>query len=246
MVLITLVHSHSIVIVCGHKNLRTGTLTGNLLLLIECVPDRGSILLKHQLIYRRQIGRVVTDRVLNKQNSLHAKLENIVLGIHTILNELDDGNNQVGRVIPAEYIVNIRGIGLFNLAINLLREVCQKHHRRCRRNLLHLVREGVYIHLTDIVHRNDKVKMVCALDKLKCLNSRLYTGDRWRVTKVELRVLLCNLNLQTTILLKGVAVITIAHKQYSTNPSTHQLRVISALLVLLGIHILVVTFSSLL
>ena len=50
IVLIALIHRHCIVVVCRHKNLWTGTLAGNLLLLIERIADRGSILLQHELV----------------------------------------------------------------------------------------------------------------------------------------------------------------------------------------------------
>ena len=138
ILLITLVECHGIVVVGRHKDLRTSTLSQYLLLLVERISYRDTILLQHQFIYSGQIGRIVANRVLDKQNSLNTHIEDIVLGIHTILQQLDNRNNQVGRVIPAEDVVDARGITLLNLAINLLREVGQKHHRCCCTALLHL------------------------------------------------------------------------------------------------------------
>ena len=51
---------------------------------------------QYVIIKVREHGRVEADVVLDQQNHLHTSFVDVVLDVHLVLNELDDGENQVG------------------------------------------------------------------------------------------------------------------------------------------------------
>ena len=117
---VTLVDSNGVLIVGRQEDLRAGTLAQNLLLFVVGIFQKLTVLQQHKFVDRRQIGRVVTDRVLDQQDRLHTALQDILIGIHSVLDQLDDSDNQVGIAVPAEDVVESRAILLLDAAIDIL------------------------------------------------------------------------------------------------------------------------------
>ena len=62
-------------------------------------------LLQDIIIEVGQDGTIETNGVFYQEYHLHTRLPDIMLQIHLILNQLDDGKNQVGISQPAENII---------------------------------------------------------------------------------------------------------------------------------------------
>ena len=62
-------------------------------------------LLQYEFIEVGQDGRVETDAVFYQKNNLHADFTDIMLQIHLVFNQLDDGYQQIGVSQPTENIV---------------------------------------------------------------------------------------------------------------------------------------------
>ena len=177
---------------------------------------------QHKFIDRGQVGRVVADRVLNQQNRLHTTLQDILVGIHSILDQLDDGDNQIGIAVPAEDVVQSRTILLLDATIDILREASQQHHGHLRVALLDDAREGKHIGLAHVVHRQNEVETTLRLQTLQRLGSRADARQRGRVAHIEVHILLVDLRLDVAVLFENIAVVAATYEQDLVDSVAHK------------------------
>ena len=222
VLLISLIDAHGVFVVGRQQNLRAGTLTQNLLLLIVGIFQEFAILQQHKFIDRGQVGRVVANRVLDQQNRLHAALQDILVGIHSVLDQLDDGDDQIGITVPAEDVVQSRTVLLLDAAIDILREAGQQHYGYLRVALLDDTREGKHIGLTHVVHRQNEVETTLRLQTLQRLGSRADARQRGRVAHIEVHILLIDLGLDVTVLFENIAVVAATYKQDLMDSVAHK------------------------
>ena len=222
VVFVALVDPHGVLVVGCQQDLRTGTLTQNLLLLVVGIFQELTILQQHKFVDRGQVGRVVADRVLDQQNRLHATLQNILVGIHSVLDELDDGDDQVGIAVPAEDVVESRAILLLDTAIDILREAGQQHHGHLRIALLDDAREGKHVGLTHVVHRQNEVETTLRLQSLQRLRGRTDARQRGRVAHIEVHILLVDLRFDAAVLFEDIAVVAATYEQDFVDSVAHK------------------------
>ena len=222
VVLIALIDLHGVLVVGRQKYLRAGTLALNLLLLVVGIFQKLTVLQQHKLVDRRQIGRVVANRVLNQQNRLHTALQDILVGIHSVLNQLDDGDDQVGIAVPAEDVVESRAILLLDTAIDILREAGQQHHRHLRIALLDDAREGKHIGLTHVVHRQNEVESTLRFEAFERFGGRTDTRQRGGITHIEVHILLIDLRLDVAVLFEDIAVVAATNEQDFVDSVAHK------------------------
>ena len=222
IVLIFLIKSDSIVVIGRHQDLRAGALTGLLLLLVKGIADGRTVLMQEYAVQRRQIGGIVADRVLHQQDRLHAVAQDVVVRVHPILDQLDDGDYDVRAVVPAEDVVYARLVSLRDLAEYLLRVAAQEHHGHFRIALLRFVREGEHIQLAHIVHGDREVELLPRLEHFQGLDRGLHPHDSRRVTQVQFQIIGRDEGLDVAVFLEGIAVVIVADEQDSANPPLHQ------------------------
>ena len=90
-------------VVAGKHDLRAATHAECLKGGIERLGRKFETLLEHELIEVGQNGAVEADIVLHQENHLHACFH-VMLKVHLVLDQLDDGQEQVGIAEPAEHI----------------------------------------------------------------------------------------------------------------------------------------------
>ena len=224
IVFVLLVKRYGVVVVGGHQDLRTRTLSGFLLLLVESVANCGTVLVENDIVERRQIGRVVAHGILDQQYSLYAAAEDIVVGVHLVLEKLDDGDYEVGGVIPAEDTVDIGSIRLRYLAEYLLGVAAEQHHRHPGAAGFRFVGEGKHVELADIVHREREVELLPRFEKRERFERGLYPDDGRRVAQVELEVVRRDERLDVAVFFERVAVVVVADKEDPSDPALHQCR----------------------
>ena len=120
--LVFLVQGHGVVVVRGHQDLRTGPLAEALLALVEGVPDGFAVLQEDETVQLGEIDGVEADRVLHQEDALHAVLQDVHGRVPAVLQELDDGDDQVRGVVPAEDAVEMAQVVALHLLVDLLRE----------------------------------------------------------------------------------------------------------------------------
>ena len=89
----------------GEHHLRTATHSHRGSMAVEGFLGKILALLEDIVVEVGQDGTVEAHGVFYQEYHLHACLPDIVLQVHLILNELDDGEDEVGVAQPAEYVI---------------------------------------------------------------------------------------------------------------------------------------------
>lgn len=86
-------------------------------------------LLQHEFIEIRQYGRIEADAVFYQQNGLDAYLVDVMLQVHFVFYQLDDGYQQVGISQPAENVFERAEVFVGYAFGDAVTEGGQYHHR---------------------------------------------------------------------------------------------------------------------
>ena len=213
VLLVTVVEFHGLLVIGGQQDFRPGTLAQNLLLLVEGVLEEFCVLQQDQLVELGQVGRVETYRVLDEQDGLHAAVGDVLLGVHFILDQLDDGHDQVGIAVPAEDVVEPRAILLLQTAVDVFREGGEQRDRDLGVAFLDDLGKREYVQLPDVVHRQDEVERVVAAEQLQRFACGAHARERRRVRHVQVEVFLVDLRFDVSVLLEDIPVVAAADQQ---------------------------------
>lgn len=96
---------------------------------IQCFGTEFLALFQHEFIKVGQDRRVEPDTVFHYQNHLYTDFVYIVLQVHLVLYQLDDGNQQVGVSQPAEHILKGTEVFIGNALGDAVAERGKYHHR---------------------------------------------------------------------------------------------------------------------
>ena len=147
----------SIVVASGQQDLRSGTLAILPLSLVLEFGQEFTALGDEQFVQLRQVGRIITDRVLYEQDHPDTDPEDIVVGISRIFYQLDDRKDQVGVAVPAEHEVDT-ALVIFKNTLPYGLGVMDEHNERDVASVLFKFRrEGEDFPIPVIVHAHDHV-----------------------------------------------------------------------------------------
>ena len=138
VVLVLLVVVVGLVVAGGHQDLGAGALAKELLFFVEGVAHGGAVLLEDEFVEERKVGGIVAHGVFDQQDDAGAHLQAVVLGVELVFEELDDGDEDVRGVVPAEDIVDAGVVALDDVAVDFLREGGEQDDRGVRQELLGL------------------------------------------------------------------------------------------------------------
>lgn len=96
---------------------------------IQCFSREFLALLQYEFIQIGQDGGVKADAVFHQQDELHTHFVDVVLQVHLVLYQLDDGNQQVGVSQPAEHILKGTEVFIGNTLGDAVAERGKYHHR---------------------------------------------------------------------------------------------------------------------
>ena len=185
-----LVQRDGIVVVSSHQDLGPGALSGDLLLLVQGVLDGLLVLLQHHAVQSGQVGGIIPDGVLHQQDSLHTPSEHVVFGIYPVLQELDDRDDQVRGIVPAEDIVNAGTPEGLDLAIDFPGERREEYDGHVRVVPFRFFGKIENADLPDVIHGDHKVEALSPLEEVERFGSGLHPSDLRRVAEAQLRILL--------------------------------------------------------
>ena len=177
-------------------------------------------LLQHETVEVGQDGGIETDGILHQQNHLHAR-RHVVLQVHLVLNQLDDGKQQVRVAQPAEHIVENGEVHVFHALAYAVAERCQDDNRYHR--ILHLdaPRDVEHIIVVRARHTYNQVE-----GGLAQLLFRLFLGSHLeetrRIAQPQLHILVENLLFHPPVVLQHERIIRIGNQQHVENPPLHQ------------------------
>ena len=218
--LVLVVKGNGIVIAACHQDFRSGPLSEHLLLLVQGVAKGVHVLLEHQLVEQRQISRIVADGILYQKNGTHSLFEAVVLRIHLVLDELDDGQDQVGAVVPAEGVIDTRTILFEQLLVDFLGKGGQDHHRCIRTLFLYDVGKVKNL-VTTVVHQDEEI-VIFLLNHLHRLGNGLGTVERRRIGKAQFRIFAIHLLLNVTVLFENETVVIVTNQENPADSPGHK------------------------
>ena len=150
IITITVIPLHRLLVVGGQHHLRTTTFTLGGSMGVQRLGREVLRLCQNIIIEVREHGRIETDIILYEQDHLHACLTDIVLNIHLVLNQFDDGEDQVRIAQPTEHVIEDSHILVLDTFGDTMRERGEHHTRNLWSHLLHLTSylKGVVVSIT--------------------------------------------------------------------------------------------------
>ena len=123
------VKSQRIIVIIGKQYLRTASHFEHTLVLIQRLSLKINRLLQNNPVKTWKVRRYISYRVLNQYDRLNANIFNIEIGVHLVLDQLDNSQDQRGIAQPAENIIYCTQIFALKAEGNLPGEI-SKHHNR--------------------------------------------------------------------------------------------------------------------
>ena len=128
VLLVFVVELPCLLIVSGQHDFWTSTHPESLQLRVERLSGKQETLLEHEIVEARQDGRIESDGVLHKHDHLHSRLD-VVVEIHLVLNEFDDGEEQFCVAQPAEHILKYGKVLILHPLCDAMAEWGEDHNR---------------------------------------------------------------------------------------------------------------------
>ena len=145
-----------------------------------------------------------------------------MLDVHLILNQLDDGKDEVGIPQPAEHIIENRQVLILHTSGNAMRERCQYHARHLWETMFHgtCYIEGIIVSITR--HTDHQVD-IRAFQYLSSLLRRTHLCESRWITKSEFRIFVEDLLIHTSVIFQHEGIIGIGDDQDIVDTSCHQI-----------------------
>ena len=167
-------------------------------------------LAEHELVEIGQHGRIEADGVFHEQNHLHTDFLDVVLQVHLVLNQLDDGHQQIGISQPAEHVFENAQVLVFHPFLDAMRKRSQHHQRQMRILPLDVAGNVEGVTVVGTRHTDDQVEHGVA-QLLPCLLSRGHLGKTGRVAQAQVHVFIKNLLIDAAIVFEHERIVRIGH-----------------------------------
>ena len=132
-------------------------------------------------------------------------------GVHLVLDELDDGNDEVGGVVPVEIEVDGAAVVLLDAVVHLLAECREEYDRAVGLQAFGLLGKLPDLVAAGAVDDGYEVKAFAQMHFHERFVRGLSPYDSRRVAQVKLGILLCYLHVYSSVFLQGKAVVVVAH-----------------------------------
>ena len=222
VVAVTVDQRGGLLVVARHKHLAASAHTEHRLVLVQRLGREHHRLLEQEL---EQIGHdraVEADRVLDEEDGLHSDLVEVVVGVHAVFYQLDDGHDQVDVAEPGEHVVDAAQVFVGDAPAHLVAERRQHHERYVGIHPVDL--DGLAEGLAD-VDAGHGYHQVVALRCELCVGLLVIgdLGEPRRRREVERYVFVVHLLLDAPVLLEDERVVGRGHEQDVEDAFLHQL-----------------------
>ena len=169
----------------------------------------------------REDGRIEADAVLDEEDELYARLLNVVLEVHAVLDELDDGEDEVGVAEPAEDVVEDGHVLVLHAAGDAVAEGGEHHAGHVGPEGLHLAGhlEGVVVGIAG--HTDDQVD-VGGVEHVAGFLGGADLGERGRIAHAQLGVLVEDFLVHASVVFEHEGVVGVGHNEHVEDAARHQ------------------------
>ena len=168
-----------------------------------------------------QHGGVEPDVVLDEQYHLHTGLLDVVLDVHLVLEQLDDGEDEVGVAEPAEDVVEDRHVLVLDAAGDAMRERREHHTRQVGEVGLDVACHGERVVIGIAGHADHQVDIGVG-EHVACLLGGAHLGKRRWVAHTQLHILVEDFLVYTSIVLEHERVVGVGHDEHVEDAVGHE------------------------
>ena len=144
-----------------------------------------------------------------------------MLDVHLVLDELDDGEDEVGVAQPAEHIVEDGHVLVLDALGDAMRERREHHAGNMRSHQLDIASYGKGIVVGITGHTDDQVDIGILEHMVSLLGGRHLCERGW-ITQSELHILVEKFFIDTAIILEHKGIVGIGHYQDIEDALGHQ------------------------
>lgn len=149
---------------------------------VECLSGEVLTLLQDIVVEVGQDAGVEAYGIFYKQDHLHAGSLNIVVDIHAVLDELDNGEDKIGVAQPAKDIVEDAQVFVLHTLADAVRERREHHAVNVGELLLDASRYGKGVIVGISWHTDDKIDLGGIENFLGFLDGR-HLGESRRIAE---------------------------------------------------------------
>ena len=212
---------HGLFIASGQYNLRSPAHAQGTLVLVQGFRCKFLALFQHELVQVRQHRRIEADGVFHQQDHLYPHLLHIVLQVHLVLNQLDDGHQQVRIPQPAEHVLKDAQVLVLHTRPDTVRERREHHQRYFLILLLDGTRNVEGVAVVRARHHNYQVE-----GRVPQLLPGLLLGrhlrESGRVSETQVHVLDEDLFIDASVIFQHECIVRIGHQQHVEDSLGHQ------------------------
>ena len=125
---------------------------------VQCFSGKLQTLLQDELIEIGQQRGIESDAILDYENHLHTCCQ-VVLQIHLVLNQFDDGQQKFCVTQPTEHILEHTQVFILHAASDTMRERSKHHNGQSRELSLDASGDVEHIVVGSSWHTDDEVKL---------------------------------------------------------------------------------------
>ena len=221
VVLVLVIQVHGFLVRTGQHDFRTTAHAQRTLVLVQGFGGKLLALAEHELVEIGQYGRIEPDGVFHKQNHLYTDFLDVVLQVHLVLNQLDDGDQQVSIPQPAEHVFEDTQILVFHPFLDAMRKRSQHYQRQMGILPLDVAGDVEGVTVVGTRHTDDQVEHGVA-QLLPCLLSRGHLGKTGWIAQAQVHVFIKDLLIDAAIVFEHERVVRIGHQQDVENTLCHQ------------------------
>ena len=168
-----------------------------------------------------QNGTVEAYGVFHKQNHLHPTLPDVVLKIHLVFDELDDGENEVGIAQPTEHVVEDGEVFILHTAGDAVGKRREHHAVNVGEVGLNGAGHGERI-VVGIAGHTDHQVHIGGFKHLGRLLGCRHLGERGRIAQAEFGVFVVYFFLHASVVFEHESVVGIGHDEHVVDAASHQ------------------------
>ena len=210
------------VVGAGEDDLRTAALAQRGIVSGEGFRGEVPALREDVAVQVRQDGGIEADGVLHEQDHLHAHLADVMVDVHLVLHQLDDGQDEVGIAQPAENIVEDAQVLMLDTLRDAVGERCQHHAVDAGELRFHSSRHVESVIVGIARHADDQVDVYRA-EYPGGLFGRRDLREGRRIAQPQLHVLVVDLLFHTSVVLEHEGIVGVGNNQDVVDTAHHQI-----------------------
>ena len=223
-----LVEVHGLFVGTCQHNFRPSPHAQCALVAVECFGGEVETLLQHELIEFRQNGRVETYAVFYKKNHLHTHFLHVVLQVHLVFDELDDGQQQVGIPQPAEDVFENAEVFVLHAGRDAVTEGGEHHQRQFLVAVLDGAGNVEHVRRVGTWHDDDEVKIVdrkVGIGLVFCG----YQCEARRIAQSQRCIFVEKLFFDASVILKHEGIVGVGDEQHVEDALENQVYIVGIL-----------------